>query len=231
MLKATSHKLLEVACFNPESCFIAERTGADRIEFCSDYSSGGVTPLRDDILKVKERLSIPLHVIIRPRAGNFVYSREEINIMKHDILFCKEHHVDGVVFGILNPDSTINKEITKELVEIAKPMSHTFHRAIDACGDMEKSVEQLIELGFKRVLTSGGKASAPEGMAQLAALQKHYGHQIIIMPGGGIRSNNIALLAASTQCAEFHTAAITKAGGQIDPEELIAIIKQLKQDA
>lgn len=231
MLKATSHKLLEVACFNPESCFIAERTGADRIEFCSDYSSGGVTPLRDDILKVKERLSIPLHVIIRPRAGNFVYSREEIETMKQDITFCREQGMDGIVIGALNPDNSIDSRACAFFVEMAGQMSCNFHRAIDACGDMEKSVEQLIELGFKRVLTSGGKASAPEGMAQLASLQKHYGHQIIIMPGGGIRSNNIALLAASTQCTEFHTAAITKAGGQVDPEELIAIIKQLKQDA
>lgn len=231
MLKATSHKLLEVACFDVGSCFMAEQAGADRIEFCSDYSSGGVTPLRDDILRVKERLSIPMHVIIRPREGGFVYRKEEIETMKQDIVFCREQGIDGIVIGALHPNNTIDSGTCASFVELAGQMSCNFHRAIDACADMEKSVEQLIELGFKRVLTSGGKATAPEGMAQLAALQKHYGHQVIIMPGGGIRSNNIALLAASTQCEEFHTAAITKAGGQIDPEELIAIIKQLKQEA
>ncbi len=231
MLKATSHNILEVACFDVGSCFIAEQAGADRIEFCSDYSSGGVTPLRDDILRVKERLSIPLHVIIRPRAGNFVYTAEELELMKQDLLFCREQGIDGIVTGALHPDHTINAMACASFVELAGRMSCNFHRAIDACTDLHQGVEQLIALGFARVLSSGGKASAPEGMAQLKALQKHYGKQITIMPGGGIRSNNIAMLVASTGCREFHTAAITKAGGQLDPEELKSIIRQLKQEA
>ena len=231
MPKATSHNILEVACFDAESCFIAEQAGADRIEFCSDYSGGGVTPLRDNISIVKKSLNIPLHVIIRPRAGNFVYSRGEIDVMKRDILFCKEHQVDGIVLGVLNPDNTVNQQTSKELVEIAKSMSLTFHRAIDACADTEKALEEIIDLGFHKVLTSGGKQSALEGLENLSHLQKKFGRQITIMPGGGIRSQNIAQLAASTGCREFHTAAITKAGGQLDPEELKSIIRHLKQEA
>lgn len=231
MLKATSHKLLEAACFDPESCIIAEQAGAGRIEFCSDYNSGGITPLRNDIVNVQEGVKIPLHVIIRPREGNFVYSTQELEKMKQDIVFCREQGIDGIVIGALNPDNTIDTMACASFVELAGQMSCNFHRAIDACTNMEKSVEQLIELGFKRVLTSGGKSSATEGVTQLAALQKHYGAQITIMPGGGVRNSNIAQLAASTGCREFHTAAITKAGGPLDPEELKSIIRQLQQEA
>lgn len=228
MLKATSHNLLEVACFDVDSCFIAEQAGADRVEFCRDYSSGGVTPLYDDISNVRKGLKIPLHVIVRPRAGNFVHTAEETDLMKRDILFCKEQKIDGVVFGVLNPDNTINQQTNAELAELAKPMSLTFHRAIDACADMEQSVEQLINLGFQRVLTSGGKATATEGIKRLQTLQQQYGKQIVIMPGGGIRRQTIALLMASTGCKEFHTAAITS-GIRIDTEELKAIMTHLKQ--
>lgn len=227
MPKVTSHKLLEVACFDTASCFIAEQAGADRVEFCSDYNSGGVTPLWEDIVKAKEGLKIPLHVIIRPRGGNFVYDTDEIDTMKRAILFCKEQQVDGVVFGVLNPDSTINKKTTKELVDIAKPMSLTFHRAIDACADREQGIRELISMGFHRVLTSGGKASAIEGLPVLQQLEKHYGDQIIILPGGGIRSHTISQLSMSTGCREFHTAAVDPLYHRLDTEELKAIIKRL----
>lgn len=208
MRKATSHKLLEVACFDVESCFLAEQAGADRVEFCSDYNSGGVTPLWDDIANVKKGLKIPLHVIIRPRAGNFVYSREEMDMMKRAILFCKEHQVDGVVFGVLNSDNTINAEANRELVDLAKPMSLTFHRAIDECADTEEATEKIILLNFDRVLTSGGKQSAIEGIEHLTHLQKLFGEQITLMPGGGVRSSNITQLIEQTGCREFHSAAM-----------------------
>jgi copper homeostasis protein len=225
MQKATSHKLLEVACFNPESCFIAEQAGADRIEFCRDYNSGGLTPLWDDILKVKERLRIPLHVIIRPRSGNFVYSREEIDIMKYSILFCEQHKVDGVVFGALTGNNEIDVHANEELMGLCTNLSVTFHRAVDACADTEKAMEEVIGLGFHRVLTSGGKHNAPEGIEQLKEYQKKFGEQITIMPGGGIRSGNIALIANETQCKEFHSAALTDSTGMANETE----IKQLKE--
>lgn len=227
MLKASSHKLLEIACFDPESCFIAQQAGADRIEFCSDYNSGGVTPLWDDILKVKERLSIPLHVIIRPREGNFVYSREEIETMKRDILFCKKHQVDGLVFGILTSHHEIDIPANKELIDLCAGLSCTFHRAVDVCPDLEKAVGDIIQLGFHKVLTSGGKANALEGIETLKRLEKKFGEKINIMPGGGIRSHNIGLIAKETQCREFHSAALITNKTSVDPHEVGLIKEQI----
>lgn len=223
MLKASSHKLLEIACFDLESCFIAQQAGADRIEFCSDYSSGGVTPLRDDILNVRKGLSIPLHVIIRPRKGNFVYSPEEIEAMKRDILFCKEHGVDGLVFGVLTSVHEIDVPANKALLDICAGLPCTFHRAVDACPDQDKAYDDLIKLGFQKVLTSGGEANALEGIETLKRIQEKYGKEITIMPGGGVRSSNITQLTEQTGCVEFHSAA--RVNGTINREE-IKILKE-----
>lgn len=220
MQKAFSHKLLEVACFDAESCLIAERAGADRIEFCSDYSSGGLTPSWNDILSVKKRLQIPLHVIIRPREGDFVYSREDLQTMKRDILFCKEHKISGVVFGILTSDHGIDVPANKELLGLCEGLTCTFHRAIDACSDPEKALREIIALGFHKVLSSGGKSTALEGIDALTRLQKQFGEHITIMPGGGIRSHNVSLIAEETQCLEFHSAALTVDKNAVDPEEV-----------
>jgi len=219
-----SNKLLEIACFNIESCLQAQEAGADRIEFCADYLAGGITPNYDDILKAKELLHIPLHVIIRPRSGNFNYSLQEIEVIKKDIEFCKQHHVDGVVFGVLTQNKKIDKHINKELVELAGSMSTTFHRAIDESDDMIEAMNDIISLGFKRVLTSGGKKSATEGITILKSLQKKYHKNIIIIPGGGVRSSNIKELIQLTQCNEYHSAAITTKTDTVNSEE----VKQLK---
>ena len=208
MQKVFSNPLLEVACFNIESCLLAQKSGADRIEFCADYSVGGVTPNRDDILKARSLLHIPLHVIIRPRGGNFTYTTSEIELIKEDILFCKQHEIDGVVFGVLTEDRKIDKKINQELILLSSHMSTTFHRAIDECENIEGAMTDLILLGFKRVLTSGGKQNAQEGIEQLKFLQAKFGKEIIIIPGGGIRSSNIEHIVKHTSCYEFHTAAI-----------------------
>lgn len=228
MPKATSHKLLEVACFGLESCWLAEQAGADRIEFCQDYSTGGLTPLHDGILKLKERLHIPLHVIIRPRSGHFVYSGQELETMRQDIAFCKEAGVNGVVFGILNDEREIDIAACVALVKEAGSMALTFHRAFDACTDLQKSIRDLIDIGFHRVLTSGGKLTALEGIPALKQLQKNYGDDIVVMPGGGIRSSNIHKIIDSTSCHEYHTAAIIPGTERPDTEELKTMIKYLK---
>jgi copper homeostasis protein len=220
-----SNKLLEIACFNIESCLLAQKAGADRIEFCADYSVGGITPNRADILKAKELLHIPLHIIIRPRGGNFDYSLAEIETIKNDILFCKQHHINGVVFGVLTQNKKIDTIINKELIELAGNMSTTFHRAIDECADMIEAMNDIVSLGFKRVLTSGGKSSALEGVAILKNCQNSFGKNIIIIPGGGIRSNNIELIAKETGCKEFHSAALTDRMSISDARE----IKNLKE--
>lgn len=225
MPNTSSKYLLEIACFNVESCPIAQQAGADRIEFCADYSSGGITPTQKDILEARKFVHIPFHVIIRPRGGNFVYNSEEIEIMKNNILFCKEHKIDGVVFGLLNSDNTINLKANKELVELSKPMAITFHRAIDICVDIEKAMGEIIELGFNKVLTSGGKQNAVEGIDFLKNCQTKFGEKITIMPGGGIRSNNIESIAKETQCKEFHSAALVSGLDIANAEE----IKSLKE--
>jgi copper homeostasis protein len=219
-----SKKLLEIACFNIESCLLAQEAGAERVEFCADYSVGGITPNHTDILKAKELLHIPLHIIIRPRGGDFIYSNEEIEIMKNDILFCKQNHINGVVFGVLNQNKKIDKQINKELVELAENMSTTFHRAIDECVDMNEAMKDIVSIGFTRVLTSGGKSNALAGVNVLKDCQNTFGEKIIIMPGGGIRSNNLQELIRETNCKEYHSAAITNKNEKLD----IAEIKQLK---
>lgn len=224
MLNTSSKYTLEIACFNLESCLLAQQSGADRIEFCADYSVGGVTPNHHDILKAREILHTPLHVIIRPRGGIFNYNQSEIDIMKKDIEFCKTNYINGVVFGVLTNDKKINKTINKELVELAGSMSTTFHRAIDECDDIDEAMNDLISLGFNRVLTSGGKSNALEGFKVLKDCQNSFGDKIIIIPGGGIRHNNIKELIQETNCKEYHSAAILNKIEQVDLEE----VKQLK---
>jgi len=220
-----SNKLLEIACFNIESCLLAQKAGADRIEFCADYSVGGITPNRADILKAKELLHIPLHVIIRPRGGNFDYSIAEIETMKNDIQFCQQHHINGVVFGVLTQNKKVDKYINKELFELAGNMSTTFHRAIDECVNLTEAMNDIVSIGFTRVLTSGGKSSALEGVTILKDCQSIFGKNIIIIPGGGIRSNNIAQIATQTNCKEFHSAALTENTEVVNANE-VSLLKE-----
>lgn len=220
-----SNNLLEIACFNIESCLLAQDAGANRIEFCADYSIGGITPKHHDILKVKQLLHIPLHVIIRPRGGDFNYNEKEIETIKKDILFCKEHHINGVVFGGLTEDKKINKVVNIELIELAGNMSTTFHRAIDECNNIQEAMNDIVSIGFNRVLTSGGKLNALDGIEVLKYLQEVYHEKIIIIPGGGIRSNNIELISKETGCNEFHSAALINDKELTDREE----IKLLKE--
>lgn len=224
MLNTSSKYILEIACFNLESCLLAQESGADRIEFCADYSVGGVTPNHHDILKAREIVQIPMHVIIRPRGGNFNYNKSEIDVMKKDIEFCKANNINGVVFGVLTNDKKINKKINKELVSLAGNMSTTFHRAIDECVDIKEAMTDLISLGFKRVLTSGGKSNALEGINALKDCQGKFGDKITIIPGGGIRHSNIKELIQETNCKEYHSAAILNNSELINTEE----VKQLK---
>jgi copper homeostasis protein len=208
MPKVYFKKLLEVACFSVESCIKAQESGADRIEFCANYSLGGITPNHEEILRANELLNIPLHIIIRPRGGNFTYTAEEISVMKNDILFCKANGINGVVFGVLNSENEIDETICKELIELSMPMSITFHRAIDECKNIEDAFINLIKLGFTRVLTSGGRKSALDGIIEIKNCQIKFGDDIILMPGGGIRSSNIENIISETNCHEYHSAAI-----------------------
>jgi len=198
---------LEIACFNLESSLIAAQSGADRIEFCADYASGGITPSIEDFKKLKAFTSIPVYIMIRPRSGDFVYSESEIETMKTCIADFKKAGADGFVFGLLNTDNTL-AETNQELVKLAGDAPCTFHRAFDKTPDLFNSLEQLIDWGFKTVLTSGGSTSALAGIAQLGKLLEQAHGRIQILPGGGIRSTNIAELADKIPAVFFHSSGI-----------------------
>lgn len=199
---------LEIACFTLDSAVKASFAGADRIELCEDYDKGGVTPSKEIIKQAKKSITIPIHVIIRPRGGDFFYSESEIQQMENDVAFCKEQKIDGVVIGILNTNKTIDQKNCQRLISLARPMKITFHRAIDECRDMEREMETLIELGIDYVLSSGGKNSVMEGLQTLKILQEKFKSKITIIPAGGIRSSNLESIIEETNCKEFHSAAI-----------------------
>ncbi len=185
----------------------AQAAGAHRIELCNNEAAGGTTPSYGFIKTARQKLSIPLYPIIRPRGGNFCYGEDEIKIMKADILQCKALGCDGVVLGILDSSGNVDKEKCARLIYLAYPMEVTFHRAFDAVTDQVKSLEDIISLGCERVLTSGGKASAAEGTANIEALVKQANGRIIVMPGSGIRAANILDIAKKTGATEFHSSA------------------------
>lgn len=217
---------LEIACFNLESALIAEENGADRIELCANYKEGGIYPGESLLKEVLAKTSIPVYVMIRPRPGNFCYSKQEIEKMKEQIVFCKKNNCDGLVFGILNSDNTVHVAACQQLVELAEPLPCTFHRAFDEVHDQKTALQQIIGCGFKRILSSGSAANASLGKNKLRELIQLANKSIIIMPGGGIRSSNINELIQYTEAKEFHSAALTSNSEIANPEE----IKKLKSN-
>jgi copper homeostasis protein len=218
--------LLEIACFNTESAVLAQDAGADRIELCDNYFLGGITPPVDMIKTTREKISIGLFVMIRPKAGTFNYSDDEFLKMKEQIQRCKELKCDGLVFGMLDSENKVDTDRCKELVQLASPLPCTFHRAFDEVADPLKALEDIIACGFKRILTSGQKSSALQGIALIAELHQKAKGRIIILPGGGVRSQNIADLKQQIKALEFHSSAITGNDIIVDPEE----VKNLKQN-
>jgi copper homeostasis protein len=199
--------ILEVCTFTLESALIAEKAGADRIELCENYFEGGTTPSYENIELAKSKLNIPINVMIRPRGGDFLYSDAEFKIMKQDIEKCKSIGVNGVVFGILNTDSSVDEKRCRELVELAKPLAVTFHRAFDHVKEPFVALDAIIACGFDRILTSGLELNAVKGASLLAKLIEKAKDSINIMPGGGVRDDNIAGLMKMTKAKEYHTSA------------------------
>ncbi|MGG5460306.1 copper homeostasis protein CutC [Clostridium sp. B9] len=182
----------------------AEELGANRIELCDNLGQGGTTPSYGTILQCKKDLNIDINVIIRPRGGDFVYSSEELEIMKSDIELCKKSGVNGVVFGFLKEDNTLDFEITKEFVEFSKPLSVTFHMAFDEIEDKLGTIDLLASLDIDRILTKGGDISAFNNVEKLRELIEYAGDRIIILPGGGVTSENYLELKEKTLAKEFH---------------------------
>lgn len=216
---------LEIACFNLESALIAQEAGADRVELCSDIQLGGISPEINMLKKTRMELSIPVFVMIRPRGGDFVYTAPEFESMKNSIGGFKKMDVNGFVFGILDAFGNVDKERNMELIRLAHPFPCTFHRAFDTIEDSFKALDEIIECGFKTLLTSGGTDTAINGIDKLSALITYAGERIIIMPGGGIRSSNIRKIMEGTNACFFHSAAITDNSEIADTKEIRSIKK------
>jgi len=199
--------LLEVCAFNIQSCYVAARAGAGRIELCDNPQEGGTTPSFGLIKTVREKLDIALFPIIRPRGGNFLYDNDELEIIKKDIETCRELGCDGISTGMELQNGEIDTEIMKRVVEWAYPMQVTCHRVFDRTPDPFKALEDLISCGCSRILTSGQQPGALAGVELLKKLVAEAGERIVIMPGGGVRAANITQLVQGTGAAEFHTAA------------------------
>lgn len=198
---------MEVCANSLTSALAAQEGGAIRIELCDNLPEGGTTPSYAQIALAKQMLTIKVYPIIRPRGGDFLYSKLEFELMKMDIKTCKSLNCDGVVIGILKADGSVDTERCAELVALAAPMPVTFHRAFDMSSDLEKALEDIIGLGCERILTSGGESSAIKGAATIAKLIKQANGRIKIMPGAGVTATNITDLIKLTGATEFHASA------------------------
>lgn len=198
---------IEVCTNSVASCVEAQKGGAMRVELCAGIPEGGTTPSQGTIAITRELIEIPIHVIIRPRAGDFLYSPEEIRVMERDIAVAKDCGANGVVIGCLTPKGEIDCKLTERLVKCANGLSVTFHRAFDMCVDPMKALEELINLGCNRILTSGQMPTAEAGIPLLRKLVEKSAGRIIILPGCGINENNIWKIAKETGAEEFHLSA------------------------
>jgi len=201
---------LEIIGFNLQSCMTAQLCGAHRIELCDNPPEGGTTPSAGFIRAAREKLNIELYVMIRPRGGDFLYSSEDLDVMRHDIKLCKEIGCDGVVFGILNADGSVNKPAVANLTALAYPMGVTFHRAFDHAANPFEALEDIINAGCERMLTSGQMPSAAEGADFINQLVRHAEERIVIMPGSGVRMATLEAIAQKTGAYEFHSSASIK---------------------
>lgn len=194
----------EVCVESFSEALAAEKRGADRIELCDNLYLGGTTPSYGTIKMAMEKLTIPAFPIIRPRGGNFHYSKEEIEIMKEDIKVCKSLGAKGVVLGVLTTDNKVDFETLKELVELASPMEVTFHKAVDELENPVEVIDRFVEIGVKRILSSGTKETALEGKDILNAMIKKADNRIIILIAGKVTSDNFEEVAAAIPSTEYH---------------------------
>lgn len=201
---------IEICANSVASCIAAQQGGAHRVELCAGIPEGGTTPSYGMIQQARQNINIKLHVIIRPRGGDFLYNTIEQQIMQQDIAVARQLGADGVVFGCLTPDGQIDTQANQQLIDAASGLSVTFHRAFDMCSDPHQALEQLIALRFDRVLTSGQEATAPQGIPLLKKLVQQADNRIIILPGCGVNEANIAQIAAETGACEFHMSARSK---------------------
>lgn len=201
--------LLEIIASTVNDCLAAESGGADRIELCAAITTGGLTPSLGTLIEAKKRVRIPIMAMVRPRAGGFCYSEEEFATMRRDAALLAEHGADGIVVGILDSDGTVDTARCGKLVEIANGRQIVFHRAYDAVPDGGRGLDQLIDLGFTRVLTAGQKKTAFDGRNRLRELIVQAQDRIEVLPGGGVRPHNVGDIVADTGCTQVHLTAFS----------------------
>jgi copper homeostasis protein len=200
---------LEVCVDSVESAIAAERGGAQRVELCSDLLEGGITPSAGLIASVRRRITIGLFVIIRPRGGDFFYTDLEIEVMREEIAHARHLGADGITLGILDQQGRVDVVRTRQLVDFARPLPVTFHRAIDMTPDTPAALEDVLATGACRILTSGGAPSVTRGITEITRMVRSAKGRIAIMPGGGITPATIATVAQATGATEFHSSAKT----------------------
>ena len=201
--------LLEIVASTAEDCIAAERGGADRIELCAAIGTGGLTPSLGTVIEARKSVRIPVITMVRPRAGGFCYSPGDFATMRRDAALLLEHGADGIVFGILQSDGSIDTHRCGELVEIANGKQTVFHRAFDVVPDASNALEELIDLGFTRVLTSGQKKTAMDGRELIRSLIAQAATRIEVLPGGGVRALNVRQLVTATGCTQVHLTAFS----------------------
>ena len=210
--------LLEIAANSIESALAAQSGGADRIELCDNLELGGTTPSHGTIAIARERLHLPIHVLIRPRSGDFMYTEAEREVMLYDIEHCARLGCDAVVVGALDAKAGVDSAFCRAMCAAAGDMSLTFHRAFDLCAAPEQSLEDIITLGFTRILSSGQADSAPLGQSLLASLVQRAADRIGIMAGAGIRADNLAALVAASGVTEVHASASVLEYGRLSAQ-------------
>lgn len=216
--------LVEAAVETVAGALLAEAEGAGRLELCSDLPRGGTSPGAGMLRAVRSRVCLPLHVMIRPRPGDFRFSTADREAMILDIAEAKRAGADGIVIGLLTEEGLVDREGTARLVKVARPLVVTFHRAVDATPEIGVAVETLVSLGIERVLTSGGAATAEQGLRTLVALTREFGRRIGILPGGQIRAGNVARIVRSTGVGEVHVGMPAEAEATPRLKELLAAL-------
>jgi copper homeostasis protein len=214
---------LEISVESVEAAMAAERGGASRIELCGNLREGGTTPSIELMRAVRERVRLPIFSMVRPRGGNFLYDDAEFEAMRRDLDTAKEFRMDGVVLGVLDAKGRVDIARTKELVGRARPLPVTFHRAFDECVDLRRALEDVIRTGAARLLTSGGKRTAPEALGVLGELVRIAGERLIVMPGSGLHAGNIREAVAKIGASEFHaglSSVVADAAGNIGAFEV-----------
>jgi len=225
--------LLEISAESVEAAVAAKRSGADRIELCSELAVGGLTPSAELMMGTRAEVQIPVFAMIRPRAGDFVYSEAEYASMRASIKLAKQLQLDGVVLGILTPERRVDVHRTRELVDMARGMEVTFHRAIDKTADLLEAVEDVAQTGASRILTSGGRETALAGAEKIAEMISRTRGRVVILAGAGINPGNVAEVARKTGAREFHSGlssvlARSAAGEQIQAE-VTRLAKELRE--